>query len=99
MIISDSVEVFRDRAYTIVEVIDGNIVCNNYETNNIDNTIDFIKALDRAKEKNAVCLASCYETYVGSHNVLVNMQAQRDRVYEWACNKYKTFSQKYQERA
>ena len=92
------VKVFRDRTYTIVTNKDGKIKCENYNTYTLTNTVDFIKLLDSIEDDgNTICLAACYSDYGGSYNVQVDIKAQRDEIFDWACTKYKTFSSKFAE--
>ena len=88
----NTVEVFSDRPYTIITINDGQVVAKNYQVNNLDNLIDFIKLLDELEDKvNVICLACCYKQYVGSFNVQVDISEQKKRLIKYGSDNYATF--------
>ena len=94
----ESVEVYSDRTYTIVETLDdGTINIIHRWTKSLGQIIDFLQEIDKwiESEANVVMMACCYEQYQGSYNVVVNMKAQRERIIQYANAHYKTFSTKY----
>ena len=92
-----AVEVFRDRTYTIVTFENGQFKTENYTTDALYAIIEFLKVLDNLNGKNALCLAACYVEYQGSFNVVVDIDAQREKIIEYAKRKYKTFEERYAE--
>ena len=90
----NSVEVFSDRPYYIMEVIDGKIQIEECWTNSLTNLVDALTKIKNMNE-NAILMSACYQQYVGSYNVIVNPKEQYKKIYEYGEMHYKTFHQKY----
>lgn len=90
------VEVFSDRPYYIMEIVDGKIKMKECWTNTLSNVIDTLNEIKNMDE-NAILMSACYKQYEGSYNVIVNPQEQYEKIFEYGSCHYKTFHQKYSE--
>lgn len=90
----NSVEVFSDRTYTIVKIENNKIRYEHLETNNLTNIISTLKKIKEMTD-DSILFACCYKQYEGSFNVEVEPKSQYERIYNYACNNYKTFLKKF----
>lgn len=94
----NSVEVYSDRTYTSIQVLEnGELEIKHYWTKTLGGIIDLLQLLDQWIENstNVTLMAACYEQYYGSYNVIVDLKEQRERIINYAESHYKTFAQKY----
>lgn len=88
------VDVYCDRPYYIIEIVDGEVKMKECFTNTLTNTIDTLKDIKNMNE-NDILMSACYKQYEGSYNVIVDPKEQYKKIFEYASNNYKTFLQKY----
>jgi hypothetical protein len=88
------VDVFSDRPYYIVEIVDGKIEMKECWTNSLTNVIQTLKEIKNMNDS-AILMSACYRQYEGSYNVIVNPKEQYEKIYEYGSNHYKTFHQKF----
>ena len=88
------VDVFSDRPYYIMEIVDGEIKMKECWTNTLSNVIDTLNEIKNMDE-NAILMSACYQQYEGSYNVIVNPKEQYEKIFEYGSSHYKTFHQKY----
>jgi hypothetical protein len=88
------VDVFSDRPYYIMEIVDGEIKMKECLTNTLSNVIDTLNEIKNMDE-NAILMSACYQQYEGSYNVIVNPKEQYEKIFEYGSCHYKTFHQKY----
>jgi hypothetical protein len=90
----NKVEVYGDRTYYVVEIIDNKPSFKMLRTSALYEIIETLKELNRM-HSNAILIACCYEQYNGgSFNVEVNPDEQYKEIYNYAKKKYKTFLSK-----
>ena len=90
----NKVEVYSDRPYYVVEIIDNKPSFKMLRTSALYEIIETLKELNRM-HSNAILIACCYEQYNGgSFNVEVNPDEQYKEIYNYAKEKYKTFISK-----
>lgn len=88
-----SVEVFSDRTYTIIRIENNKIRYEHLETNNLDNIMTTLNKIKDMTD-DSILFACCYKQYEGSFNVEVDSKSQYERIYNYACDNYKTFLKK-----
>lgn len=91
---SNYVEVFSDRPYYIVNVIDNEVKFEELRTKTLSETISTLKRIEKMKPSEKL-IACCYERYEGSFNVEVDPQEQYEHILMWGMENYKTFASKY----
>lgn len=90
----NKVEVYSDRTYYVVEIINNKPSFKMIRTSALHEIIETLKELNRM-HSNAILIACCYEQYNGgSFNVEVNPDEQYKEIYNYAKKKYKTFISK-----
>jgi hypothetical protein len=90
----NKVEVYSDRPYYVVEIINNKPSFKILRTSALYEIIETLKELNRM-HSNAILIACCYEQYNGgSFNVEVNPDEQYKEIYNYAKEKYKTFLSK-----
>lgn len=90
----NKVEVYSDRTYYVVEIINNKPSFKMIRTRALHEIIETLKELNRM-HSNAILIACCYEQYNGgSFNVEVNPDEQYKEIYNYAKKKYKTFISK-----
>lgn len=89
----ESVEVFSDMTFYIVDTLDGKLCWQTLYTNALYSLVDTLKSINDM-HKDATLIACCYRQYEGSYNVEVDPVKQYERIYEYANRNYKTFLSK-----
>ena len=89
----NKVEVWGDRPYYILEVVDGKITFKMLYTNTLTSIIETLQELTNMSE-DAILIACCFEQYQGSFNVEVNPDEQYKEIYNYGNRHYKTFTSK-----
>ena len=90
----ESVDVYYDRPYYIVEYVDGEIKMKECFTTSMTTIIDTLNKI-KDMSNNAILISCCYSQYKGSYNVIVDAKAQYEKIFKYATDKYKTFLSKY----
>lgn len=91
---TNKVQVYSDRPYYVVEIIDNKPSFKMLKTSALYEIIETLKELNRMYS-NAILIACCYEEYNGgSFNIEVNPDEQYKEIYNYAKEKYKTFLSK-----
>lgn len=90
------VDVYCDRPYYIMKVINGKIEIKEINTSNLSNIIDALKEIENMNE-NDILMVACYRQYEGSYNVIVDKNEQYKKIYDYANLNYKTFKKKINE--
>lgn len=94
----NSVEVFKDRTYTVIKNENGHFKFTNLSTRTLTDIIKTLHTLEKVDDEE-LCLACCYQQYDGSFNVKVDPKEQYQRIYEYASDVYSTFLKKYNDAA
>ena len=95
---ADSVEVFSDMTFYIVDSINGKIQWKTLYTSALYAVVDALQQLHDNMHTDATLIACCYKEYEGSFNVVVDPVKQYEKIYNYGINKYKTFISKVSEK-
>ena len=86
-------EFIEDSNSFIFKIENNKIRYEHLETNNLTNIISTLKKIKEITD-DSILFACCYKQYEGSFNVEVDPKSQYERIYNYACNNYKTFARK-----
>lgn len=95
---ADSVEVFSDMTFYIVDSINGKIQWKTLYTSALYAVVDALQQLHDNMHTDATLIACCYKEYEGSFNVVVDPVKQYEKIYNYGIKKYKTFISKVSEK-
>lgn len=88
------VDVYCDRPYYIMRIVDGEIQMKECTTSTLGNVIDTLNDIKNMNE-NDILMSACYQQYEGSYNVIVDPKEQYEKIFEYGKNHYKTFISKF----